>query len=152
MNNKKTKKEYNRYKLNTILNNLDVVRQLKARGASNSQIAKHFNIGNTTFYKYLNESEELREALNTGIVDLVNDLTNELVRKALPHTLTTTKTIEKNGTITTEVIEKEVDGELGSLIFLLKNLAPDRFTNDPSTLDIKRKELELKQQQAENSF
>jgi DNA-binding transcriptional MerR regulator len=148
----KKKKGYKKYKLETILNNLEVVKQLKANGATNAQIAKHFKVSDSAFYNYINQSPELAEALSSGVVEMVHDLEGELYRKAMKHTLTTTRTFEKNGEITTETTVKEVDGDLGAIIFLLKNLAPDKWVNEPNMLEIKKKELELKEKALEQNL
>ena len=133
MDSNKKKNGQTKYKLQTILNNLDVVKKLKGQGATNDMIAAHFNVARSTFYNYINQSPELKNALEDGTVDLVNDLVGILVNKAKPHTLQTSKTIEKDGHITTEVVVKETDGDLGALIFLLKNLS-DKWVDNPQML------------------
>lgn len=138
-------------KENIILQNLDVIKKLKQQGASDLQIIEHIGICPATFYKFLKTNTQLQEVWNNAKADLVVDLVGELVRKAKPHTLTTTKTIEKNGEIVTEITEKEVDGDLGSLIFLLKNYDREHFTNEPNMLELKRRELELKEKLAEQN-
>lgn len=151
MENKK-RRVYKKYKLETLLNNLDVVKQLKANGATNAQIAKHFKISESAFYNYVNQSKELEEALSSGVVEMVEDLEGELHRKAMKHTLTTTKTYENDKGVFTETTVKEVDGDTGALIFLLKNLAPEKYSNEPNMLEIKRKELELKEKYADSNL
>ena len=136
-------------KLNYVLDNIDNIKQWKSQGASDSAICRELNISRGSWYAYLKESEELREAIADGKQTLIKDLTNELIRQAKPHTLQTSKTFEKNGEVTTEITVKEVDGNLGALIFALKNYDPKHFTNEPNMLELKKKELELKEKAQE---
>lgn len=138
-------------KMDKILNNLEEIKKLKSQGATDTQIMKALNVSRATYYKYVKECPELAEALEEGKIKVVDDLVGELYRKAMPHTLTTTKTFEKGGEKTTETTVKEVDGDTASLIFLLKNYDPEHFTNEPNMLELKRKEVELKEKAFENN-
>lgn len=137
--------------MDKIIQNLDVISELKKNGASDLQIFKHIGVSPATFYKHLNDNPKLQEVWNDAKADLVTKLEGELYRKAMPHTLTTTKTFEKNGEVTTEITVKEVDGDLGALIFLLKNLS-DKWVNEPQMLKLKEKELELKEEALRNNL
>jgi len=136
-------------KSNIILDNLELIKELKARGIKDLQIAKRLKLAPATWYKYLDEIPELKKVIEDGEEILVEDLVNELVRKAKPHTLTTTKTVTTNDKVVTEVVEKEVDGDLGALIFLLKNRDSENWSNEPQMLKLKKQELELKEKNAE---
>lgn len=138
--------------MDKILSNLEEIKKLKANGASTTQIIEALHMSRATFYKYVKECPEVAEALEDGKLEVVGKLESELYRKAMPHTLTTTKTFEKNGEITTETTVKEVDGDLGALIFMLKNLSPEQWVNDPKLLEIKKKELELKEKALEQNL
>lgn len=138
-------------KMDKILNNLEEIKKLKSQGATDTQIMKALNVSRATYYKYVKECPELAEALEEGKIKVVDDLVGELYRKAMPHTLTTTKTFEKGGEKTTETTVKEVDGDTASLIFLLKNYDPEHFTNEPNMLELKRKEVEIKEKALENN-
>lgn len=139
-------------KEDVILQNLDVIKQLKQQGASDLQIIEHIGICPATFYKFLKANKQLQEVWNDAKADLVTDLVGELTKKAKSHTLITTKSITKNGETITEVTEKEVDGDLGALIFLLKNYAPDKWSNDWKALELKQRELELKEKALEKDL
>ena len=138
-------------KENIILQNLDVIKKLKQQGASDLQIIEHIGICPATFYKFLKTNTQLQEVWNNAKADLVVDLVGELTKKAKSHILTTTKTVTLGDKTTIEVTEKEVDGDLGALIFLLKNYAPDKWNNDWKSLEIKQRELELKEKLAEQN-
>lgn len=139
-------------KTDIILNNLDLIRNLKSNGATDLQIAKQLNICPATWYKNLKEIPELQEIMEDSKIQVADKLEGELFKKSLKHTLTTTRTITKNGETITEVTEKEVDGDTASLIFLLKNYAPNKWSNDWKALEIKQRELELKEKALEKDL
>jgi len=135
-------------KKSAVLKNIDIIREMKKNGSTDLQIAKHLGVCPATWYKILKESPELQQAVDDGKKELETELVGELVRKARPHILKTVKTIEKNGEITVETTEKFVAGDTASIIFLLKNIS-DAWVNDPQILELKKKELELKEKYAE---
>lgn len=137
-------------KMDKILNNIEEIKKLKSQGATDTQILEALNVSRATFYKYVKECPELSEALEDGKIKVIDSLVGELYRKAMPHTLTTTKTTERNGDVITEITSKELDGDLGSLIFLLKNYDPEHWTNEPKRVELKMKELELKEKAMDN--
>lgn len=138
-------------KKDVILKNLDVIKQLKSNGATDLQIAKNLGVCPAVWYKYLKEIPELQEIMEDSKIAVADTLEGELFRKSKKHTLTTTRTITKNGESIVEVTEKEVDGDTASLIFLLKNYAPDKWSNDWKALELKQRELELKEKLAEQN-
>ena len=139
-------------KEDVIFKNLDTIKNLKANGATDLQIAKELNICPATWYKYLKEVPELQQAMEDSKVQVADKLEGELFRKSLKHTLTTTRTITKNGETFIEQIEKEVDGDTASLIFLLKNYAPYKWNNDWLHVKFKERELELKEKALEKEL
>lgn len=139
-------------KTDIILKNLDAIKSLKANGATDLQIAEQLNICPATWYKYLKEIPELQEAMEDSKVQVADKLEGELFKKAKSHILTTTKTITKGSEVITEITEKEVDGDTASIIFLLKNYSPDKWSNDWKALEIKQRELELKEKALEKEL
>lgn len=140
-------------KKNVVLNNISLIKDLKAQGATDLQIAKHLGVCPATWYKILKENPELQQAVDDGKKELASDLVGDLVKLAKGgYILTTTRTTEKNGEITVETTEKTTSPNLGAIIFLLKNLAPENWSNEPNQLELKKKELELKEKALENSL
>lgn len=137
-------------KMDKILNNIEEIKKLKSQGATDTQILEALNVSRATFYKYVKECPELSEALEDGKIKVVDDLVGELYRKAMPHTLTTTKTTENDKGVFTETVTKEVDGDTASIIFLLKNYDSEHWTNEPKRVELKMKELELKEKAMDN--
>lgn len=133
-----------------ILQNLDVIREMKKNGCPDTKIFKHIKIAPATFYKFLKSNEEIQKVWNDAKADLVIDLEGTLYKLAKGgFTITTTRTYENEKGVFTDTTEKEMPPNLGALIFLLKNLCKEKYTNEPNMLDIKRKELELKEKYAE---
>lgn len=118
------------------------------------QIAQKLGVGKTTFYKYIDDHPELSEALEKGKGILVDDLKSALKRRALGYDYeeTTTKVIdsEKDGRkIETVAVKKHIPPDLGSIHLLLKNLDPDWHNDDAKTLELRERELKIKEQRAE---
>lgn len=141
-------------KENVILQNIDVIREMKKKGCSDIQIIKHIGISPATFYKHLKANKELQEAWDYAKAELASDLEGNLYKLAKGgFALTTTRTYtDKDGKPQTEIIEKELPPNLGALIFLLKNIQPDKWSNDWQSVNIKKQELELKKQALEKDL
>lgn len=52
----------------------------------------------------------------------------------------------------TEIISKEVDGDTGALHLLLKNLDKGNWSENWQTYELKKQELELRKQMAEDKL
>lgn len=141
-----------------------------------AQIAKRLGIGKTAFGTYKKTYSELSEALKKGERDLVTELRSALVRKALGFHYTETKTITEQvrwsedmylrlveagftereisqaRLIRTEVSEKYAAPDVAAINLGLKNYDKKNWANDPQTLELKKKELELRERQIENNM
>ena len=143
-------------KKSLLLRNIDVIRDMKKQGSTDLQIAKHLGVCNATWYKLLKECPELREAVDDGRKELETELIGELVKLAKGgFVLTTKKTVIKSdkdgsGVILEEITEKEQPPNYAALTFLLRNLS-DTWANDPQSLELRKKEVELKEKALENN-
>lgn len=141
-----------------------------------AQIAKRLGIGKTAFGTYKKTYSELAEALKKGERDLVTEFRSALVRKALGFHYTETKTITEQvrwsedmylrlveagftereisqaRLIRTEVSEKYAAPDVAAINLGLKNYDKKNWANDPQTLELKKKELELREKQIENNM
>ena len=118
------------------------------------QIAAKLGISKTTLYKYAKQHKELEAALSNGKDSLVDDLKNSIRRRALGYDYeetTTKRTVsEKNGVeVVTTTVKKHQPPDLGSIHLLLKNLDPDWHDADKATLELRRREIEVKEKRAE---
>ena len=119
------------------------------------QIAvERLGIAVSTWENYKKKYPELQEALRKGKQQLVGDLKAALKKKAKGYTYEETKTIirdEGGKKITTiEKYKKYAHPDTGAIHLLLKNLDPEWTNDDQKTIDLKREQLELAKQKAEN--
>lgn len=134
---------------------LEQVKEWKKIGATDEQICEQLDISTSTFYEYKNKYKEFSEANKKGKEAFCFDLRGELARLAFKHTLETKKQYIKQDNETghkttyTEIITKEVDGDIAAINLLLKNLDKENWANDPQNLELKQQELELRKMQAE---
>ena len=118
-------------------------------------IAKEkLGIGVSTFENYKNQYPELREALKNGRLNLVSELKMSLRKKARGYYYEETKEVIKDEagliTRTTEKYKKYAHPDTGAIHLLLKNLDPEWRNDDKTTVDIKKQQLEISKQKAEN--
>lgn len=119
-----------------------------------SQIAKKLGISVSSFEKYKNENQELRDALQTGKELLIEELKSALKMKAKGFTYTETKTtIRREGdrdVKTIEEFERYAQPDTGAIHLLLKNLDESWRNDDKATMEMKREQLEIAKKKAEN--
>ena len=141
---------------------LSQIKEMAEQGISQLQMANALKINLRTFEKYLTEEEDLREAVYSGRQTAIQEVENALYKSAIGEKLIlkkgmkVRKVVYENGKKKGEVevvepYDEEVyikpDTQAG--IFLLKNWAKDRYSSDPKILEIKQREQELKEKQAE---
>lgn len=119
------------------------------------QIAvERLGIAVSTFENYKKKYPELREALKKGRQHLVGELKASLKKKAKGFYYEETKTsIRQEGGKEVKVIEKYKkysQPDTGAIHLLLKNYDPTWTNDDQTTIDLKREQLELAKQKAEN--
>lgn len=142
-------------------------------GATERQIAENLGIGYSTFNRYKTEKRELRELIKKGRQNVVMKLRGALIQRALGFEYTETKIVTekvklpelietfllengfeeddimKSQLVKTEVANKHAHPDVAALNLALKNYDKDNWSNDPQMLDIRKKELELKEKQIE---
>ena len=142
-------------------------------GATERQIAQNLGIGYSTFNRYKTEHVELQEIIKKGRRSVILKLRGALINKALGYTYTETKTvtvkaklpmeirvfllesgfteeqIAKSEVIKTEVMQRQSLPDVAALNLALKNYDPDNWANDPQSIKLKERELELREKQIE---
>ena len=128
------------------------------KSMTEGQIAKKLGVSTAAFEKYKKENSELVECLNRGKKELAEDLKDSLRKKAKGFYYTETKKTyvqdadgNKTGEVRIEKTRKYAVPDLGSIHLLLKNLDENWRNDDETTLELKRRKLELEKQKAENS-
>ena len=139
------------------------------------QIAEKLGVGYSTFNQYKVDHEELVESIKNGRKTLVSDLHSSLIKRAhgydyvekkitteavkwdddlyeeLLHAGFSPEQIAKSRLVKTEVFHKKMPPDVAALNLALKNYDKENWANDPQTLEIKKKELELREKQIENN-
>lgn len=145
------------------------------RTMTETQIAEALGVGASTFQAYKTEFPELAEILKKGRQNLVAELRSALIKKAKGYEYTETKEttervkwpdelyammidagftpqqIGQARLVKTEIAHKEYSPDVAALNLALKNYDKDNWANDPQSLELKKKELTLKEKQIENN-
>ncbi len=155
--------------------NLSLVSEM-ARTMTEKQIAESFGVSYTgSWFEYKKKHPELTEALKKGRQNLVAELRSALIKKAVGYDYTETKTVTEKAklpdemynalceagftpeeieavkTIKTEVVHKKAPPDVAAINLALKNYDKENWANDPQALELKKKELELREKQLENN-
>ena len=125
--------------------NLDKIEKM-ALTMSEEQIAKTLGVGITAWKKYKRLYPTINDRLKKGRQQLVIELKSTLIRKAKGFQFEESKKIKENGKIVREEIFSRVSlPDVAALNLLLKNYDKDNWSNDPQMLDIKKREVEIKE-------
>lgn len=128
---------------------LEDIRKWRKVGATVENMCDALGVSKTTFHKYLKEQPEFADAYKKGTTEFILDLRGELARISCKHTLETKKQYIRQDLVTgnktqyTEIVTKEVDGDIAAINLLLKNL-DENWSNDPQNLALRKQELELR--------
>ena len=146
-----------------------------SRTMTERQIAEKLGVGYSTFNRYKEEYRELREAIKKGRQNLVVELRSSLIKRANGYDYVETKQtteqiklseemrealanagfdkeqMESVRVVKTEIAHKHAHPDVAALNLALKNYDKENWANDPQMLDIRKKELELRERQIENN-
>lgn len=116
------------------------------------QIAKRLGVAYSSWCLYKNDYPELSETIKKGRQNLVTDLKSTLIEKAKGFQYTEKKVIKQDGVVVREEIyTKSSLPDVAAINLLLKNYDAENWSNDPAVLELRKKELELKEKQFENN-
>lgn len=118
------------------------------------QIASKLGINQSTFQRYKNKHPELAEALVEGIGNLKVELKETLKKKAQGYTYEEEKTTRKieGGkviAITKETYKRYAQPDTGAIHLLLKNIDEDWRNDDKTSVDLKKRQLDLTEKRIE---
>lgn len=118
------------------------------------QIASKLGINQSTFQRYKNKHPELAEALVEGIGNLKVELKETLKKKAQGYTYEEEKTTRKieGGkviAITKETYKRYAQPDTGAIHLLLKNIDEDWRNDDKTSVDLKKRQLDLTEKRVE---
>ena len=116
------------------------------------QIAETLGVAYSSWNEYKLKYPELMESLKKGRESLVLELRSTLIRKAKGFNYSEKKIIRENGVVVREEeYQKASLPDVAALNLLLKNYDAEHWSNDPAVLEVRKKELELKEKQIENN-
>lgn len=122
-------------------------------GVTERSMAKALGISYSTFNKYKAEKTELSQLLKKEREVCVDAIENAVYKRAMGFQYTEEKVTEseKDG-VKTERFTKTALPDVTAAIYLLKHWGRNRgYTNDPMSLELKKKELELKEKLADEN-
>ena len=142
------------------------IEQWVANGATQENVAKKLGISQRSLTSYLKDFADFASLYKKGQIDLVAELRGALITKSLGFSKTTKKAMKcktidyKDGKKVQEreeVIfydeEEYFPPDVAALNLALKNYDKKNWANDPQMLELKKKELKLKEKIAdENSW
>ena len=134
---------------------LDEIRKWRAEGHEERDIYDNLlHISKTTFYKYKAEKKELADVLKDAHAEHIREETpklyNSLERRAHGFYYTETRrTIVDGEVVKEEEHTKYCPPDVAALNLLLKNYDAERWANDPQMIELRKKEIELKEKALE---
>lgn len=116
------------------------------------QIARKLGIAYSSWCLYKNDYSELSETIKKGRQSLVVELKSTLIERAKGFQYTEKKVIKEGGEVVREEIyTKSSLPDVAALNLLLKNYDKENWSNDPQVIELRKKELELRERQIENN-
>ena len=114
------------------------------------QVSKKLGVAYSSWNKYKTEFKELTEVIKKGNCELVSELKSVLKKRAKGFQYEERKVIKEGGVIVREEIYvKSALPDVASINLLLKNYDKENWSNDPQVIELRKRELELKEKQVE---
>lgn len=145
--------------------NFDLIKKLLTNGKTERSVAGAIGIGYSTWNKYKEEKSEFKELIKKSREKPVDDLIFSMYRSGMGFSkiiqrMAKCKTAEYDPETGKKIYEKEqmvpyeeeiyIPPNFQAAKYLIQNWGKDLgFSSEPAMLDLKKKELEFKQAQAE---
>lgn len=130
----------------------DEIREWASIGATDKEIAASLGIAESTYFDYKAKHKEFSELIKKARKVPVMAIKAALFHRATGYAYSENKKIYDGAgqLIKEEVYTKQALPDPACAMILLKHWAKDEgWTNDPASLELRKKELELKEKQAE---
>lgn len=131
---------------------LVVVEGWARNGLTEKQIAHNLGVAYSTFRVYKEKYPALSAVLKKGREVIDFEVEGALIKRALGYSYVevTKELVEDETTGSAELkvvktVTKQVAPDVTAQIFWLKNRKPNEWKNDPHMLELKKRDLELKQ-------
>ena len=141
----------------------DEISEWLSLGATEKEIWNNLGIHKSTFYDYKSKYKEFSDLLKKGRKKPVEEIKAAMLKRAKGFQYQEIKTVVERieyedgdviipaKKVRTETITKTALPDVAAGLVLLKHWDKESgWTTDPQSLELKRKELELKEKQAEN--
>lgn len=123
-----------------------------AKTMTEAQIAKKLSVGYRNFCEYKKLYPQLEQAIKKGRSNLVLELRSVLIQRAKGFSYEEKKIIsDSEGHTRKEITQKYVPPDVAALNLLLKNYDKKNWANDPQALELRKKELALREKQMEKN-
>lgn len=123
-----------------------------AQTMTEAQIAKKLSVGYRNFCEYKSKYPQLEQAIKKGRSNLVLELKSTLIKRAKGFSYEERKTVVDNeGYKQVITTQRYALPDVASINLLLKNYDKENWSNDPQVLELRKKELELREKQIENN-
>ena len=118
-------------------------------GATDAEIVQNLGISKDTFYSYKKKHPEFSELIKRARKRPVLEIKAALYKRAIGFQYEETETITDNeGFSRTRKVVKTALPDPASAMILLKHWAKDEgWTNDPAMLELRKREVELKEKE-----
>lgn len=139
---------------------LNEIKQWVEDGATDTEMIKALEVSRPAFYKYIKQHEELDQIIKEGRTAKVKELKAVLIKKALGGQRVSKEEYELNEDTGEMVLVKQIiandPANLTAIMILLKHWDKNedgtcKWSNEPAAIEMKRKELELKREIAEEN-
>lgn len=128
---------------------IEEIKDAVAAGATIKEIAKAFNIAESTIHKYRKEKKEFSDAFTRGREKVVIEIKAALLKKALgfhyEETRSSIKEVDGVKNVNTEIHQRYCPPSETAAAMLLRNYDTTYHDGDDTTVKIKQQEAELKQ-------
>lgn len=135
----------------------DIEKWLKG-GATEKQICAALGVGESTWFRLKSEKQEFKEFVKSvDRTEIVLDLRSTLLKKAMGFSYEEKKQYIKKDEVTghklsyTEIHTRQALPDVAAINLALKNYDKENWANDPQALELKKQELELRKQIAEDN-
>ena len=121
-------------------------------GATEKEIAENLGVNQKVFCRYKKEYSELNDLIKKGRKQPVQAIKAALYKRAIGFNYTESKFIEdSDGNWKKETLTKAALPDPTAAMMLLKHWDKETgWTSDPQSLELRKKELELKEKQSES--
>ncbi len=134
-----------------VKNRLDEIEDWLSKGATNKEVAQMLGISEDVFYKYQRDKKEFEEVIKRARQIPVAEIKAALYKRAIGFQYKEVReTVDHLGRWKTETITKSALPDPASAMILLKHWDKEHeWTQEPAILELKKKELELKEKKLE---